>query len=64
MRPCQTGMQEAPLLPDFTTPADDDEAVLKPVIAFLAAGFRAPPTQNAISVETSTPLASGYGATE
>jgi AcrR family transcriptional regulator len=56
-----TGMQEAPILPDIETPTDDDEAVLKPVIAFLAAGFRAPSTETPISIETATPLANGFG---
>ncbi len=55
-----TGMQEAPILPDFAPPPNDDEAVLRPVIAFLAAGFRAPSTEKAISIESSEPLATGY----
>ena len=59
-----TGLQEAPVLPDFAAPADDDEAVLKPVIAFLAAGFRAPSTEQAVSIESPSPLASGYGSDE
>lgn len=57
-----TGMQEAKILPGFDPPTDDDEAVLKPVIAFLAAGFRAQSTENPVSIETFTPLANGYGS--
>lgn len=45
-----TGLLEAPLLPDFESPPDDDEAVLRPVIAFLAEGFRAPATLEPVSV--------------
>jgi AcrR family transcriptional regulator len=45
-----TGLLEARVLPDFESPVDDDEALLRPVIAFLAAGFRAPPTMEAVSV--------------
>jgi AcrR family transcriptional regulator len=53
-----TGMLEAPLLSDLKNTADDDEAVLRPVIAFLAAGFRAPATIEAVSVVPG-PLAAG-----
>jgi AcrR family transcriptional regulator len=53
-----TGMQEAPLFPSFTSPADDDAAVLKPVIAFLAAGFRAPATAKPVVIETASHLRS------
>ncbi len=59
-----TGMQEAPILPDIESPTYDDEAVLKPVIAFLAAGFRAPSTENPITIDTPSLLASGYGAAD
>ena len=59
-----TGMQEAPLLSEIATPIDDDEAVLKPAIAFLAAGFRAPSTMNPITIETPMPMANGFGAGE
>ena len=59
-----TGLQEAPVLPDFSGPTDDDEAVLKPVIAFLAAGFRAPTTEQAVSVETPSVLPNGYATTK
>jgi hypothetical protein len=59
-----TGLQEAPVLPDFVPPADDDEALLRPVIAFLAAGFRAPSTEQAVSIETRSQLANGYGPGE
>ena len=46
-----TGLQEAPVLPGFHSPQDDDAATLRPVIAFLAAGFRAPATLEAARVE-------------
>jgi AcrR family transcriptional regulator len=46
-----TGLQEAPLLRDFTSPHDDDAATLRPVIAFLAAGFRAPATLEAVYID-------------
>ena len=55
-----TGLQEAPVLPDLEGPIDDDEAVLKPVIAFLAAGFRAPSTAKPISIESPSTLANGF----
>jgi AcrR family transcriptional regulator len=57
-----TGLQEAQILPDFASPTDDDEAVLRPVIAFLAAGFRAPSTEQAISIESPSQLAHDYGS--
>ena len=53
-----------PLLSEIATPIDDDEAVLKPAIAFLAAGFRAPSTMNPITIETPMPMANGFGAGE
>ncbi len=59
-----SGMQEAPMLPDIESPTYDDEAVLKPVIAFLAAGFRAPSTEKPITIDTQSPLASGFGAAD
>ena len=46
-----TGLQEAPIVREFESPADDDAATLRPVIAFLAAGFRAPATTEAVFVE-------------
>ena len=45
-----TGLQEAPVVADFEAPGDDDAALLRPVISFLAAGFRSPATQVAVSV--------------
>jgi AcrR family transcriptional regulator len=53
-----TGLLEAPLLSDLDRPPEDDEAMLRPVIAFLAAGFRAPATMEAFSLPPG-PLAAG-----
>lgn len=46
-----SGMQEAPVLRQYAAPTDDDEATLRPVIAFLTAGFLAPATITAVHIE-------------